>query len=90
MWWVLGDVVRAADNAGGGMGWVAFAVLLIYGSVIAFVVVSWARWMVRQRRGIVHWGERDHRVLAPRISRPRPAATRPGRTERDEREQATG
>jgi hypothetical protein len=90
MWWVVGDVVRAGDNAGAGTGWVTFGVLLVYGSVITFIVVSWARWMVRQRRGVVQWGEPGGRAPAGQIVGSRSAASRRAVSPPDERERATG
>jgi hypothetical protein len=85
MWWVLGAVVKTSDQGGSGKVWVDFVILLLYVSVAAFVVVSWVRWMIRQRRGIVRWGESSGPSRAPR----RPARP-PAHASRDEREQAAG
>jgi hypothetical protein len=86
MWWVLGDVVRAGDNAGRGTGWVAFGVLALYGIAAAWIVVAWARWMLRQRRGVLRWGESGPGSSAPGpVARRSPPAAREG-----DRVRATG
>jgi hypothetical protein len=91
MWWVLGAVVKTSDQGGSGKGWVDFVIILLYVSVAAFVVVSWARWMIRQRRGVVQWGESDSRARA--LRRPVAPLRRSARAqvgEHDEHEQAAG